>query len=281
MGTIGFMQGRLSKPVKGKIQAFPWTDWRSEFALAEKRGFSLMEWTLDAERIWENPLMTSEGRNEITKLSNLHGVRIESLTGDCFMQEPFYKAVGDERIRLIKVLKHVILACVELSIRLVVVPLVDNGRLENENDAQILSQELMALESILLDGKISIVFESDFPPAILAEFISRFPADQFGINYDIGNSASLGFDPSKEIAAYGTRVYNVHIKDRIRGGGTVPLGTGNANCRQVFRYLRKAGYSGNFILQTARASDGDHVGTLCRYRDMVDTWLGEASLKSL
>ena len=28
---IGFMQGRLSAMVEGKIQAFPWDEWREEF----------------------------------------------------------------------------------------------------------------------------------------------------------------------------------------------------------------------------------------------------------
>ena len=33
---IGFMQGRLSPPVEGRIQAFPWLCWTSEFAIAER-----------------------------------------------------------------------------------------------------------------------------------------------------------------------------------------------------------------------------------------------------
>ena len=33
---IGFMQGRLSKPVKNLIQAFPWEDWEKEFKIANE-----------------------------------------------------------------------------------------------------------------------------------------------------------------------------------------------------------------------------------------------------
>lgn len=43
---IGFMQGRLSPVVDGKIQAFPWGHWEDEFRLANGHGLSLMEWTL-------------------------------------------------------------------------------------------------------------------------------------------------------------------------------------------------------------------------------------------
>jgi hexulose-6-phosphate isomerase len=81
--------------------------------------------------------------------------------------------------------------------------------------------------------------------------------------------------PADEIAAYGQRIVNVHIKDRVLGGTTVPLGTGSADFESVFAALAKAGYRGNYILQTARAQDGDHAGALCRYRDMAANWIAK------
>ena len=91
------MQGRLSQRVDGRIQAFPWLSWEEEFQLAQRYGFRLMEWTLDQERLSENPLMTSEGQARIRELCRRHDVSIPSLTGDCFMQAPFWKARAAER----------------------------------------------------------------------------------------------------------------------------------------------------------------------------------------
>jgi L-ribulose-5-phosphate 3-epimerase len=65
---------------------------------------------------------------------------------------------------------------------------------------------------------LQVIFECDFTPVEMARFIARLPAEWFGINYDIGNSAALGFNPTEEFAAYGARVVNVHIKDRVLGG---------------------------------------------------------------
>jgi len=110
----------------------------------------------------------------------------------------------------------------------------------------------------------------------LKRFIDRLPSDRFGINYDIGNSAALGFDPRDEFAAYGSRIVNVHVKDRVRGGTTVALGSGNAGFELVFSELKNANYSGNYILQTARAADGDHAVAIARYRDMVLGWVAES-----
>jgi hexulose-6-phosphate isomerase len=123
---------------------------------------------------------------------------------------------------------------------------------------------------------VTIAFECDASPAAVADFIDRFPTDCFGINYDIGNSAALGYDCVEEIRLYGSRIVNVHIKDRVRGGTTVPLGTGAADLPLAFSTLESMRYGGRYILQTARALDNDHVGAIRSYRDRVLTWLGEA-----
>lgn len=277
---IGFMQGRLSELVDGKIQAFPWRDWGQEFSLAHRHVFPLMEWTLDQDRLYENPLMTEEGRERIRALSDTNGIKIPSLTGDCFMQAPFFKAAGKERASLLRDLQAVLGACAKVGIRYVLIPLVDNGRIENAEQETSLLDGLTPLTGFLRAHSMQIVFESDFPPRRLADFIAALPEDAFGINYDVGNSAALGHDPEAEIAAYGKRIVNVHIKDRELHGTTVPLGEGNADFLRVFQALKGVGYAGNFILQTARATDGDHAGALCRYRGMVKAWIGQYGLGS-
>lgn len=267
------MQGRLSPLIEGRIQAFPWPYWQHEFELAGEAGLALMEWTLDQERLHENPLMTASGRAEIDALCRRHGLRIPSLTGDCFMQAPFWKAHGSERASLQDDFLAVANACALAGITTIVVPLVDHGRLDSPEQEDILTGFLMSRIPLFDECGLRIVFESDLGPADLARFIDRLDARWFGVNYDIGNSAALGFDPAQEIAAYGNRICNVHVKDRVLGGTTVALGTGNADFETVFAALGRASYAGNYILQTARAADGNHAAALCRYRDMALDWL--------
>jgi hexulose-6-phosphate isomerase len=270
---IGFMQGRLSAPVDGRIQAFPWTHWREEFPLAEAHGFSVMEWTLDQDRLYENPLLTSSGQAEICDLCVRYGLTIPSLTGDCFMQAPFWKVDGETRASLLRDFEAIADACVNVGIHAIVVPLVDNGRIDDRAQEDLLVAELSARTGFLATRQLRVVFESDFPPAELARFIARLDADRFGINYDMGNSAAVGLDAAEELAAYGARVTNVHVKDRILGGTTVPLGTGSCDFDRVFAALASIGFSGRYILQTARAADGNHAGALVRYRDMTQAWI--------
>jgi hexulose-6-phosphate isomerase len=193
------------------------------------------------------------------------------------MQAPFWKADGQAREALIADLDLVLASCAALRVQFVVIPLVDNGKIEASEQAGVLLRSLLDRAASLSRQGIKIVFESDLPPAELAQFIARFPHEMFGINYDIGNSAALGFDCSEEIAAYAPRILNVHVKDRLRGGTTVPLGSGAAELAKAIRLIENSGYSGQYILQTARAVDGDHAGALARYRDMTMRWIEDAA----
>jgi hexulose-6-phosphate isomerase len=271
---LGFMQGRLSPMVDGKIQAFPAHHWRDEYPAAERLGLPLMEWTLDDEGLDANPLMTADGRAEMRALGRRHGVPVETITGDLFMQRPFWKAADLAHATRLLHFDRVVEAAAIAGARIVVVPLVDNGSIAQDGEEPLVSAMIERVE-VLRRRNVTIAFESDFPPARLAAFIARFPSDVFGVNYDTGNSAALGYDCGDEIAAYADRIVNVHVKDRVRGGTTVPLGAGAADLPRAMRVLRAAGYDGRYILQTARAADGDHAGALARYRDLTRGWLAE------
>jgi L-ribulose-5-phosphate 3-epimerase len=273
INRLGFMQGRLSPMVGGKIQAFPWDHWQEEFAAAQDLGLGLMEWTIDQERLHENPLMRADGRETIRALMEKCALRIPSLTGDCFMQAPFWKEKGALRDRLVCDFEAVIDACGDLDVQFVVFPLVDNGRLESRVQEDGLVRMLDEMMPSLSARGVKVVFECDYKPAELARLMERLDPSVFGVNYDIGNSAALGFDPQEELRSYGERILNVHVKDRLLGGTTVPLGTGNADFEKVFAGLGSLGYRGNYIMQTARASDGNHGAALEKYRNMTTGWI--------
>lgn len=274
---IGMMQGRLSPLVDGKIQAFPWKDWKAEFPQMKQLSLPILEWTLDHEGLYDNPLLKSDGRAEIKRLCAENVVSVQALTGDLFMQAPFWKASSADAKALLRNLDDVLDACAEMAIAIIVIPLVDNGSLQDKQQEKRLIEELLPRANALAARGIKIAFESDFAPARLRDLIAAFPENAFGINYDIGNSAALGYNCTEEIATYGARIVHVHVKDRIRGGTTVPLGTGAADLGQAIRALEVSGYRGRYVLQTARAADGNHAEALARYRDMTLNWIEAAA----
>lgn len=271
---IGFMQGRLSPVIDGRIQAFPWLNWRAEISAAKSIDVSLMEWTLDQVRLHENPLMTGAGQDEIQALCEKHRFSIPSVTGDCFMQAPFWKANSLKSCEMLKRnFESILNSCSKIGATILVMPLVDGGSIDNLDQENCLVEFLSNQESRCKKLGVRVAFESDFSPLKLKCFISRFDTDCYGINYDTGNSAALGFNQSEEINTYGDRIINVHVKDRVLNGGTVALGHGAADFKNVFSLLKSIDYAGNYILQTARAENEQHIELISRYKKFVQDGL--------
>ena len=82
--------------------------------------------------------------------------------------------------------------------------------------------------------------------------MSKLPDSQFGLNYDTGNSASLGYEINEEFSCYSKRIKNIHIKDRKFKGTTVPLGEGDVDFKLLFRLVKNYHYNKLFILHSAR-----------------------------
>ena len=120
-----------------------------------------------------------------------------------------------------------------------------------------------------------IAFESDKSPKQVKKFFDVLNSDTFGVNYDIGNSASIGYNPTEEIETYGDKIINIHVKDRLLKGSTVPLGTGNASFKTVFSLIKQINYDGNFILQTARSQNGQHSEVLKNYYKFVKNFINK------
>jgi hexulose-6-phosphate isomerase len=106
---------------------------------------------------------------------------------------------------------------------------------------------------------VELHLETSLPPERFRELLARLDPQAVKVNYDIGNSAALGYDPDAEFAAYGERIGSVHVKDRMLHGSTVPLGHGHADFSACFSALRRIGYQGDFILQVARDKTGQEV----------------------
>jgi len=104
------------------------------------------------------------------------------------------------------------------------------------------------VEGRWLDGKI---YKKDF-----AELLSELPSTKITVNYDTGNSASLGFNLKEEFEAYGSRISDIHIKDRTLNGGSIKLGNGDVNFENVLFAVKKINYKAPFIMQVYRDDEG-------------------------
>ncbi len=269
MTHIGIMQGRLVPPTDNRIQCFPRERWADEFELAAQAGLDCIEWIYDLYGADANPLATDSGLEKLRDLPGQHKVKILSICADYFMDKPLVRASQAELEDRLKTFHWLMERGRLIGINRMVIPFVDASRIDTQAE---FDGVVMLLQRILEQTSqtgIEIHLETSLAPTRFAELLSRLPDARLKVNYDSGNSSSLGYAPREEFAAYGERVGSVHIKDRLLGASTVPLGTGDADFAALAEGLRKVAYQGDFILQVARGASGDEVAWATQNRAFV------------
>ena len=251
---IGIMQGRLSPRIDGKIQAYPASTWQKEFEIAQEIGYSAIEWIVEMP-VETNALMTDSGKAEIKKMIASTGVRIDYVCADIFMQQPLVRMTKDTKSQNKEYLSAILKNAKEVGAIGVEIPFVDNSSIKIENEKLEFIDVMQDAFKLAKDLDLKLSLETDLPPIEFRELLESIDLDHVQANYDIGNSASLGFDPREELEAYGLKILNVHVKDRKLGSTTVPLGTGNANINFVLQKLQEIGYRGGLTMQAARGEN--------------------------
>jgi L-ribulose-5-phosphate 3-epimerase len=253
---IGVMQGRLLPKYKGRYQAHPVNYWQKEFYLAKQIGLDCIEFILDFDEFEHNPLLLDKGIIEIQDLIEETGVSVKSICADYFMASPLYLADKLTLINNQTILKRLINNSSEIGVKNIVIPCVDNSSLNSKKRIENFIDALSPIIELCENKKINLSLETDLNPNSFAKLISKFKSQRITVNYDIGNSASMGYEVSEELEAYGDMISDIHIKDRIVGGGSVVLGKGSSDFELFFNLLNNYNYEGPFIMQAYRDDEG-------------------------
>ena len=250
----GIMQGRLLPALNGRLQGFPGDNWRQEFDLAARMSLINIEWIYEEENESLNPLVN--GRiEEIREAIDSTGVRVPSVCADYFMDRPWIRAGRWDRLELSRKLVRLVEAAAALGSGCVDLPFLDSSSLGAEIQFGEVREFIEPALEVALAHAGLVCLETDLDPAGVRSLLESLDHAAVAICYDTGNSASLGHDMNQEFAAYGSRIHSVHIKDRLRNGGTVPLGTGATDFEALFEQLENVSYRGPLILQAAREDD--------------------------
>ena len=271
------MQGRLLPPFEGRFQGFPATRWPEEFDRAREAGLSCIEWIYEEPHAAENPLGTEQGLAQMRTVIKDAGVEVRSVCADYYMTQPLISSEGDPSDAAVRHLEWLLGQAGRLGVQYIVLPFVDSSSLRSEaavSSAQdVLHRMAPAAERLGLELHV----ECDLPPQRFLRFLRGIGHEAVRANYDIGNSASLGFSAADELGAIGPYIGSVHVKDRRLGGGTVSLGTGNADFVASFAGLRAAGFKRWFVLQAARGADGGEVALARENRLFVERYWSKAA----
>jgi len=270
MNPIGIMQGRLSPPVDGRIQSFPVGTWREEFARGREAGLACIEWIYEAGTDVANPLRSDEGLREILALADQSGVAVRSICADYYMAHRLIEPNGTVRSEVVEHLNWLISRAGALGAAYIVLPFVDSSSLKGPEEIEGLVSVLKSVIASIAQAGVELHLETDLQPSQLVSILQCIDHPLVRANYDIGNSASLGHDPVEELTLLGAWLGSVHVKDRILGGKTVPLGTGSADFSACFRLIGSSGFNGSFILQAAREEGLSETELARRNRRFVE-----------
>lgn len=276
MNPIGIMQGRLSPPTNGRIQSFPADTWQDEFFLARDLGLDCVEWLFDAVSREDNPLLSEAGIIEIDDIRKRSGIEIWSVCADYFRDYPLIRVDAETLGKRLEILQQLILKCRVGGIARIMIPFVDSAAIVSEED---LEQAVFALERVLpfaQTHEVAVAVETSLEPKTYKSLLQSIGHSSLRVTYDTGDCASLGHDPADEIELLGPWLETVHVKDRPRGGVTVPLGTGSADFNAAFAALASFKYKGALILQCARERAGNEVETVIRNMEFVQNRLRRA-----
>ena len=257
--NTGIMQGRLLPKYQGKYQAHPVDYWQEEFKIANQLNLDCIEFILDYYKSEKNPLLNSDGLEEIKKIVKASGVKVLSICADYFMLAPIHSdnfAIVD---RSLAILNNLIKNASQINATEIVVPCVDQSSLKNKRDIDVFVKNIKSIVKTAETSRINICLETDLNPKDFANMLDSIGSENVTVNYDIGNSAALGYDPIEEFKAYGDKITDLHIKDRLLGGKSVPLGKGNVNFSKIFDLLSKYDYQGIIIFQAFRDDEGVKV----------------------
>jgi sugar phosphate isomerase/epimerase len=253
---IGVMQGRLLPKYQGRYQAHPVGYWKDEFNIARKIGLSFIEFILDYNDAEINPLLRDGGIDEILSVCESSGVVTRTVCADYFMEAPLHAYDESVANHSISILNRLLISSEQLGITDIVLPCVDRSRFYSTIVIDRFVKRIREPVALAEKTGVNLSLETDLAPEPYLELLDRFDSDRVTVNYDIGNSAAHGYDPCDELDAYGVRVSDVHIKDRVSNGGSVVLGEGQAEFSLAFGKLREVNYKGPYIMQAYRDEEG-------------------------
>ncbi len=121
------------------------------------------------------------------------------------------------------------------------------------------SSFLNEFENICSKLNINLSLETDLEPNTFYSFLSNIKNRKVKVNYDAGNSASLGYKFEEELKLYGDKISNIHIKDRKLNKGPVLLGEGDAELSKVKEFIMNNKYNGLVVFQAFR--DDNYIET--------------------
>ena len=240
------MQGRLSQKNNLPLQSFP-NEWEEEFSRAKDLGFSKIEWLIDKEVCYDNPLFSSKGRKKILEIKKNNQITIDTLCAHFLINGKILnnsKEGDNVRSFFLETVKLAPL----IGVKYLSIPLIEKMSLKKK----VVFLEIQnLLKEVAKEMKIEILIETDLRNYEIIDFIESIGSTKIGVLYDTGNATKNNFIFNKEFAAISKIIKEIHIKDfDIKSKKSVRLGNGNTDFVDIFKTIKEYKWEGPIIFET-------------------------------
>jgi L-ribulose-5-phosphate 3-epimerase len=253
---LGVMQGRLLPKYLGRYQAHPLGYWQDELPIAAELGLECIEFIFDFNDYESNPLWSVDGRNEIIKVSSETDIKVHSVCADFFMECPLHSKIEESRFFAKETLIQLLQNCNDLEISDIVIPCVDQSSLASSQCMDLFKTQMLDVIPTAEKLGVNLSLETDLAPNSFKNLLDDLNSISVTVNYDTGNSAALGYGFRDELEAYGDKITDLHIKDRLYNSGPIPLGEGDVDFEAFFIEFEKNDFKGPVIMQAYRDDEG-------------------------
>lgn len=250
--TFLLVQGRALPQTDSFLQRFP-DNWELEFPIMQKLGFSGIEWIYDAFSENSNPIINNSGIKKMKMLSKKYQIRLENIMLDWFLKYPLISAKNDDRVdKLIFLIGQ----SKKAGFKRIIFPLLEDNSINSLSKQKLFKKIFQEkINTVLIKNNIEMHFETDLNAQLESKLLESLNNKKLKICFDMGNSASYGYDPKKHLAKISNHLGSVHIKDRKLNGKSFPLGKGSVNFNDVFSLLDKMNFSGPISYQVYRSKN--------------------------
>lgn len=251
-GNLAIIQGRLTE--SQILQKFPDDDWRKEFELARKAGYSSIEWIRDSFPNDKNPIWQEcFDASVIQAVSTLSGVSVRSICDD-YVQTCDWETLTIEQFGC---LTELIIRASKLGTKIIVYPLFCEAEITSALKLMAFKKHIGVLSNVAATQGIKIVLEMSVPIKDMVELFEKIQYSNVGMCLDTGNLYSSGISSMDVLNCpqLVNKIWHVHIKDRDSDLNNVVLGEGNVNFNSILMHLVVSGYKGLVVTETSRGEN--------------------------
>lgn len=202
------------------------------------------------------PLSDRRFQQEYLELAAQHGVELVSvgLNAAGKSGELVKDIDGPEGDGVKETLRRSVTACADMGMSLLMLPFFWRSFLKEEDTEKIKNAEKLLKYAARVGEEhgVTVTIESTLSADTTVSLLSAVQSDRVKVFYDTQNTRYFcGADSLAEIRQYGELIAQVHMKDGSPELlGELPIGGGEARCRDAVAALKEIGYAGPLLIET-------------------------------